>query len=60
MHACRRRYTHVQIVGRDLLDAGMHCPGALFQLQLAIFDFELLSDFLLLLQFDEELSRLVL
>src|SRR6185436_11651462 len=60
MHACRRRYTHVQTVCRDFFYAGMHCPGALFQLQLAVFDFELLGYSLLILQLDEKLPRLVL
>ena len=60
MHARGWRNAHLQIVGRDFLYPGMHCPGTLLKLQLSVFDFELPSLILLLLQFDEQLSRLVL
>ena len=60
MHACRRRNTHLQIVGRDFLHPGMHRPGTLLELQLSVFDLKLSCRILLLLQFDEQLSRFVL
>ena len=60
MHARDRRNTHLQIFSRDFLHAGMHGPGALLELQLSIFDFEQPGSILLLLQFDEQLSRFVL
>ena len=44
----------------DLLDARVHRPGALLELQLAPLDLELLGELLLLLQLDVELARLVL
>lgn len=60
MYARDRWNAHMQIVGGDLFHAGVHRPGALLELQLPIFNFKLPCLILLLLQFDEQLSRLVL
>ena len=60
MHTRGRRNTHLQIIGRDFLYSGMHRPGALLMLQLSVFDFQLPGLILLYLQFDEQLSRVVL
>ena len=60
MHARGRGYAHLQIIRRNFLDPGVHGPGALLELQLPVFDFQLPGLVLLFLQFHEQFSCLVL
>jgi len=60
MHPARRGDTHLQAIRGDFFDTGMHCPGALLQLQLTVFDLQLPRFILLFLQLDKQLPRLVL
>src|SRR5689334_2755281 len=54
------RKTHREIAGRDFLDASVHGPRALLELELSPFDLELPGELLLFLQLDVELARLML
>jgi len=50
----------VQLAAGDAFDACVHCPRAGFELQLTVFDPELLRTFLLLLELAKERARPVL
>src|SRR3972149_4837616 len=60
LDALRLRCVHVQRPGRNALHPRVHGPGARLELQLSVFDLEAARSLLLLLEFNEQLSRLVL
>src|SRR3712207_2153039 len=55
-----RGHAHPKLARCDFLDAGVHGPGALLELELPPFDFQLFGKLLFLLELDVQLARLML